>query len=75
MEVGADGIAAKDYATRETDNPAPIIPMMDQERRRSERLKKDTTLTTMEKNQKMAEKRNVEGNTSTSNSFATLQIE
>lgn len=43
--------------------------------RRSERLKKDTMLTTMEKNQRMAEKRNIEGNISKSNSFASLQIE
>jgi guanylate kinase len=33
-----------------------------QDRRRSERLKKDTTLTTKEKNERMAKKRNLEGN-------------
>lgn len=50
MEVDADGIVDEDRVAEETDNPAPTIPMMDQERRRSERLKKDTMLTTMEKN-------------------------
>jgi hypothetical protein len=41
--------------------------------RKSDRLKK-TTLTTMEKNQKMAKKRNIEGNPSCSDSFSVLTI-
>jgi len=46
------------------------------ERRRSDRLKKTATMSTMEKNQKMAQKRNLEGNPSTKyNSFSVLPIE
>lgn len=43
--------------------------------RRSDRLKKTTTLTTMEKNQQMAHKRNLEGNPPNPNSFSVLPIE
>lgn len=46
-----------------------------QDRRRSDRLKKTTSLSTMEKNAKMAMKINLEGNSSCSNSFAALPIE
>lgn len=43
-----------------------------QERRRSERLKKDITLTTKEKNERMARKRNLEGTYSNQNMFSVL---
>lgn len=46
-----------------------------QDRRRSERLKKDTTLTTKEKNEKMAKKRNLEGTCSNQNMFSVLPID
>lgn len=45
------------------------------ERRRSERQKKDTTMTTSEINERMAKKRNLEGNNTSTNSFAGLSIE
>lgn len=60
---------ADDVATKVVGDPTK--PVM----RRSDRLKKSTSLTTMEKNQKMAKKRNLEGNPSCSNSFSTLPIE
>lgn len=47
----------------------------DHERRRSDRLKKTTTMTTMEKNLKMAKKGNLEGNPSSFNCFSVLLIE
>lgn len=43
--------------------------------RRSERLKKETTLTTKEKTEKITRKRNLEGNTSSCNSFSALPVE
>ena len=46
-----------------------------QERRRSERLKKDTTLNIMEKVEKRAQKANLEGNSSNNNSFSVLPNE
>jgi hypothetical protein len=45
------------------------------ERRRSERLKKDTNLHTMDKVEKLAKKGNLEGNSSNENSFLVLPIE
>jgi hypothetical protein len=42
------------------------------ERRRSERLKKDITMTTQEKNDFMAKKRNLEGNTIPKSMFSEL---
>ena len=44
-------------------------------RRRSERLKKDICLTTMEKLERAGTKRNLEGNSSKSNSFAVLSMD
>lgn len=44
-------------------------------RRRSERLKKDTNLTTMEKTMKIVQEKNLEGNPKTSNSFAALSVD
>jgi hypothetical protein len=46
-----------------------------QERRRSERLKKDITLTTKEKNERMARKRNLEGTHSNQNMFSVLPLD
>jgi len=46
-----------------------------QERRRSERLKKDTVLTTMEKIEKAGAKKNLEGNSTTTNSFSILSVD
>lgn len=46
-----------------------------QERRRSERLMKDSSLTTMEKVGMVAKKRNLEGNQTNSNSFSVLSID
>jgi len=43
-----------------------------QERRRSERLKKDANLTTMEKIGRVAQKKNLEGNPQKSNCFSVL---
>ena len=45
------------------------------ERRRSERLKKDTNPHTMDKVTRVAQKRNLEGNTSNYNSFSALPVE
>jgi hypothetical protein len=45
------------------------------ERRRSERLKKDTGLTTMEKLEKAGAKKNLEGNSKTTNSFSILSVD
>lgn len=46
-----------------------------QDKRRSERLKKDTCISTMEKNERMAAKRNLEGNSKNCNSFASLTVD
>jgi hypothetical protein len=46
-----------------------------QERRRSERLKKDTAISTMEKANMMAKKRNLEGNNVNTNSFSVLPVD
>lgn len=46
-----------------------------QGRRRSERLKKDTTLTTKEKNERMSKKRNLEGTYTTQNMFYVLPVD
>lgn len=46
-----------------------------QGRRRSERLKKDSNSTTMEKVEKVAQKKNLEGNPSNSNSFSVLSVD
>lgn len=46
-----------------------------QERTRSERLKKDANLTTMEKVEREAQKKNLEGNPSMSNSFSVLSVD
>lgn len=43
--------------------------------RRSERLKKDTTITTKEKNERMAKKRNLEGNYTNQNMFSALPLD
>jgi hypothetical protein len=48
------------------------VTLQIQERRRSDRLKKTATLTTMEKTGVMAQKKNLEGNPQNSNSFAAL---
>jgi len=45
------------------------------ERRRSERLKKDTNIHTMNKVTKMTQKQNLEGNSKNKNSFSLLPIE
>jgi hypothetical protein len=47
----------------------------DMKERRSKRLKKDTNLHTMDKVTKMAQKRNLEGNSKNTNSFSMLPIE
>lgn len=44
-------------------------------RRRSKRLMKEIAVTTMEKNEKMARKHNLEGNCSSHNMFSTLPVE
>lgn len=46
-----------------------------QEKRRSEHLKKDITLTTNEKTERMAKKRNLEGNPCDHNMFFVLPID
>jgi len=46
-----------------------------QERRRSERLKEDIAMTTQEKVEIIAKKRNLEGNLPTTNAFSALPIE
>lgn len=46
--------------------------VMQVQERRSERLKKDAMLITMEKTEKVAKKRNLEGNSKKSNSFSVL---
>lgn len=46
-----------------------------EERRRSERLKKDTNLHCMDKAEKVAKKINLEGNSSNTNSFSVLPVE
>ena len=56
-------------------NNQSMISQQTPERRWSERLKKDTAVTTMEKNERMAKKRNLEGNTSNYNSFSALPVE
>lgn len=48
---------------------------MIQERRRSDRLKKDTAVTTVEKIEKVAKKRNLEGNSANSNVFSALPVD
>jgi hypothetical protein len=64
----------------EDKNPRPndmipeVVEIPPSPSRKSDRLKKTTTLTTMEKNQKMAKKRNIEGNPSCSDSFSVLTI-
>jgi hypothetical protein len=64
----------------EDKNPRPndmipeVVEIPPSPSRKSDRLKKTTTLTTMEKNQKMAKKRNIEGNPSCSYSFSVLTI-
>jgi len=50
-------------------------PEPTQDRRMSERFKKDITLTTKEKNERMARKRNLEGTCSNQNMFSILSIE
>jgi hypothetical protein len=52
----------------ETKNGVQQVPT----RRRSERLKKDANLTTMEKIEKVVQKNNLEGNPKTSNSFCCI---
>lgn len=64
----------------EDKNPRPndmipeVVEIPPSPSRKSDRLKKTTALTTMEKNQKMAKKRNIEGNPSCSDSFSVLTI-
>jgi hypothetical protein len=56
-------------------NGVEVHPQQIPERRRSERLKKDANLTTMEKIDRVAQKRNLEDNPSNSNSFSILSVE
>lgn len=72
-----DGAAQDDTPQVATSMTIPDVPKMAdmklaQERRRSERLMKETMLTTQEKTERMAKKRNLEGNTSNQNMFSTL---
>lgn len=56
-------------------DPSEAVITQEPMRRRSDRLKKETTMTTMEKNERMARKRNLEGNQWVSNSFTALPID
>jgi hypothetical protein len=49
--------------------------LQEDERRRSDRLKKDTNLHTMDKVKKLAKKRNLKGNSTNENYFSILPIE
>jgi len=64
---------------KEVDNPTKEADaeMMEvqQDDKRSDRLKKTSTMTTSEKTLQMAKKRNLEGNPSRINSFSVLPIE
>jgi hypothetical protein len=69
---------AKEDLNKQVSKPVQHTKEKDQqvtERRRSERLKKDTNQSTKEKTEKMALKRNLEGNPIKSNSFFVLPIE
>lgn len=68
MEEAAQGTSVQVAKARMEANHYP-------ERRRSERLKKDTCLTTMEKLERARTKRNLEGNSSKSNSFVVLSMD
>jgi len=56
------------------DDAKPKMKMQG-EIRRSERLKNDITVTTKEKNERMAKKRNLEGNPLATNMFSDLPVE
>jgi hypothetical protein len=80
VEVDEGGQAVDDKGMEDAtqDNSEPEVAVKDQqvqERRRSEILKKDTSLTTMEKTEIAGAKKNLEGNSLKSNSFAVLSIE
>jgi hypothetical protein len=76
-------VSSKTDELQGIDGTSVPIPMKDPvvtshqtlEMRRSERLKKDISLTTMEKNERMTKKRNLEGNTTQHNSFSALPID
>ena len=70
-ESPADDIPAQPKHMMVIDTAANQV----QERRRSERLKKDTMLNTMEKVEKRAQKANLAGNSSNYNSFSVLPNE
>jgi hypothetical protein len=68
---------APDITLQESVHEAPVLveEQVNQERRRSERLKETTSLHTMEKGEKLAKKWNLEGHSSSSNSFSILPVE
>lgn len=66
QDISADVILPSDGGNK-------IPPQED--RRRSKRLMKEITLTTKEKNERMARKQNLEGNCSNDNMFSALPIE
>jgi hypothetical protein len=66
-----DTVTCHDLKSRANGEEAPQQQL---ERRRSDRLKKGTNLHTMEKVDKLAKKRNLEGNLSNENSLSVLPI-
>lgn len=66
---------AKEPTVDEDPNGVGVQQMIPQDRRRSERLKKDSTLTTKGKNERMAKKRNLEGTCSNQNMFSVLPVD
>lgn len=69
--VNAEDISTKEKQAEKMIHQEDKDQMLN-ERRWSERLTKDTTLTTVEKNERMAQQRNLEGNSKKPTSFSML---
>ena len=69
LVVHHDKVAEKMMVSVEDDQAKEIVL----ERRRSERLKKDVHLTTMEKNEAIAKKRTLEGNSNIPHAIANIE--